>query len=305
MSSAALISSPLQAITLLEAVDASFVSPDSIYIAPQLVLEPALQSDLSNIAKCRKARISSIPKIALTSSLIIGDIYSQFAQLSIATARASSVTILEDGVATYRAMRQLAEGKPLIRAASDRPNSPLANLAQRKFQSHLSEGSIEWVLHREFMMKPCRVTPHYFHRMLSRRSERHLGITTVVAGSALAADGYIHNDRYLKWVHSVCSQNRQTLYVPHRRETEESVRVAVTAGAVIDNSGSAFEQILCDAPNVHSVYSLPTTPALTAQIIRPDVELILENINDWWQQPGPGGMREVVAIVHEILSEAS
>ena len=148
MSSAALISSPLQAITLLEAVDASFVSPDSIYIAPQLVLEPALQSDLSNIAKCRKARISSIPKIALTSSLIIGDIYSQFAQLSIATARASSVTILEDGVATHRAMRQLAEGKPLARAVSTRPNRALAKFAERTFQAHLSKDSIEWVMHR-------------------------------------------------------------------------------------------------------------------------------------------------------------
>lgn len=303
MSSAAIISSPLQAITLLEAVDASFVHPDSIYVAPQLVLEPAIQSDLSNIAKCWKARISSIPKIALASSLIIGDVYSQFAQLSIATARASSVTILEDGVATYRAMRQLAEGKPLIRAASDRLNSPLVNLAQRKFQSRLSKGSIEWVLHREFMAKRCRVKAHYFHRMLSKRSERHLGATTLVAGSALAADGYILNDRYLQWVRNVCSQNHQTLYVPHRRETEESVQVAVTAGAAIDNSGSAFEQILCDAPNVHSVYSLPTTPALTAQIIRRDVDLILENINDWWKQPEPVGMREVVAIVHELLGE--
>ena len=159
-------------------------------------------------------------------------------------------------------------------------------------------------------MKPSASTPSKTSARLDAasigcavNSQRHEPNSR--SGSALAADGYIHNDRYLQWVHNVCSQNHHTLYVPHRRETEESMQVAVTAGAAIDNSGSAFEQILCDAPNVHLVYSLPTTPALTAQTIRPDVDLILENINDWWQQPGLAGMREVVAIVHEILGEVS
>ena len=303
MTSAAIISSPLQAVTLLEAVDASYVTPTSIFLAPNLSLDTSTRNELNAIAACRMAKLSALRSIAASSTLIVGDPYSQLAQIAIALARTKTITILEDGVATYRAMRQLAADEPLERAVNKRANWLLRSVVQRRIHAHLRDHTLEWVLHREFSVPPCQVRPHLFRRMGLEQFETIPNVRAIVAGSALAADGYVVQDRYLHWLSNACSENEHTLFIPHRRESEESRRIAVEAGAKVTESGKAFEQILFATPNVHVVHSLPTTPALTTQTIRPDVRLVVQDVSDWWKQPDPLGMREVVAIVHELLGE--
>src|SRR5690606_10107697 len=84
----------------------------------------------------------------------------------------------------------------------------------------------------------------------------------VVIGSALAADGLVDQDAYVRWVTGLATDG-PLRYFPHRRQTPEILaRIAETPGVVVDRPGAPVELRLRGLHAGQRVVTLPSTSAV-------------------------------------------
>lgn len=300
---AALISSALQALTLLEAVHSGILKDPLILVSSKFTLDATTAEELTSIGELRTANAVTCRALFAARWLVLGDPYSRLGQLAVTARRCQRVSILEDGAATYRAIGQMHTGTPMQRAGERKMKpSRLQWAAQHRFSQLDGAHQLEWILHRPPAVDGASIITHRFDHLRSTTCVAHPGIRRVVAGSALSSDGHIKLAPYLSWLDATFALEGPTLFKPHRREPSSSFGLAETAGVHIDTAGGPIERLIHGTRDVANLHTLPSTPALTCQVVRPGLTVHIPPLGEWWNPDTPTGVMELAETVRQLAS---
>jgi len=301
----ALISSPLQALTLIEAVHLAIIDTPLILASSNLTLDATTTEELASVGELRTAKAITYRALFATRWLVLGDPYSRLGQLALNARRCQRVLVLEDGAATYRAIEQLHTGTPMQRAGDKRIKPTRRQMAAQNRLSRLNgPDQLTWILHRTPGIESASVVTHRFDHLRSTAYVAHPGITRVVAGSALSHDGHVQPATYLNWLDAVFALGGPTLFKPHRREPASSFGLAEAAGIHIDTTPEPIERLIHGMRDVVDLHTLPSTPALTCRAVRPGLTVHIAPLGEWWNRGTPSGVVELAETVRQLASSA-
>lgn len=278
----ALIGSPYQLLTLLEAVAAGVVpAPAVVLQGAPLQYSPLLSASTGMLAETRLLQDSTparvIGELRRASPLIIGDLYSRLGHMVLALRNHHDrLVALEDGAAMVRGLRSLTHGRPpLARAHARRQRTPAAGLARRRLASMLSEmtvvGALPVAPEVASRLRRCG-TLHYRHRFEWTRDRwpaRSDGARAgpLVLGSSLAADGIVQPRAYLGWLDENLSLPGAT-FRPHRRDLPDALSLVADRRVPMSTDPLPVEALLA-ASRPAEIITLPSTAALTARVLAP------------------------------------
>ena len=275
MSTIALVSSELQALTLAEGLAAGRLASCTVRVLGPWRPDAELSDLLSTTGEVRTLSVRDLGPLSTADVVILGDAYSRLGGALIMTRRPTRVVVLEDGAATLRARRQVSRGAPL-RRVNRRGRVRSLESAETSFLLKLSEKNrLEWWLSDRH--SPVRgvgeVWEHRFRR-LRRAAPLHTDddVRRLVVGSALTSDGHLRSQAYERWLRSI-PVDGQTYFVPHRRELSQHKKLVRGLGMSVLEPGVGIERAVCQMPALAELHSLPTTPVLTVPIVRPDIDV--------------------------------
>ncbi|WP_349828213.1 DUF6716 putative glycosyltransferase [Brevibacterium litoralis] len=244
--------------------------------------------------------------------LYVGDVYSgriQRTLLDPATARALTrglrVVLLDDGLATRTAVEVIASGTlpgGLVRERQSvgRARQGASVAALGLLRGLLRRGRLSWVTalpgaeeHGDlFSTHGGTLTHHDFAVTRSFPAAGDGPADRVVIGSAMVADGLVHESAYLAWLDRVLADGPVD-YHPHRREDRDLLRrIAARPGVRLRSGGLPVEIALARAPRGTAVYSLPTSATATLPFIMDDATFHVTPVPaDWWTGTAPEALR--------------
>ena len=256
-------------------------------------------------------RAGAKPKILRKQSpdrIYIGDACSGQVHKAIAMAylerRLPEVVILDDGLATYSTIEILtAKRGPLVRPRQKLKASRAimaAHVADR-LRGLAHSGRLRWhtalpvskSMRKEFLKTGAQITCHKFEHLQTLPTGGSHPRDNPVIGSALVADGLIHEDTYLSWLGSLIAEGPITYY-PHRRETDEFLtKLRANERVRIKNLGLPIELRLVNLPAESIIRTLPSTAAVSLATLNPDVTISVTKIPpEWWTGTSADSLRE-------------
>jgi hypothetical protein len=305
----ALIESPFQLLSLIEAIVAGVVEPPSQVIVPK-----PMQPDLVDLARAAGVEIGSwtvetslaavLRRAGHASHVVVGDVFSGRSQLVIARQPGVRTTLLDDGASSLHVAAALRDEVRLVRprVALGSRRLALGLVARTSLRRTANEGRLG--MFTAFVDRPQRligatVSENGF--AWTRRVALPDQLQTrrrVVFGSAMSEDGLISTASYRHWLaRSVVAG--ETSFVPHRRETEAMCGFVRDLGALVGpRGGLPAELTMRDAPDMTEFRTLPSTVALTLPLIRNRCVLVCDPVQaHWWTPAAPPPVRSLLASV--------
>lgn len=322
----ATIASPLQAMSLQEAVTAGVIeAPDVI-----LIRGPRPQIDGILALADRRLRHAAAPPLSTPSHLrllqganeiVVGDPFSTMAHLALLGDRAERVVILEDGAAVIGARRALSSAHPsLVRThgrsrvrqeLGRRATQRLRRLAERsdatlvgglpmshEIEHGLKAHSFAVVRHDFAWTRHVPIPPDAAVELVGQADR-------IVLGSALAADGHLDRRFYRQWLERQLTAGR-VAFLPHRRDEPWTRHLARELGALaVSSNHLTAELLLRDVEHELDIESFPMTAVLTLPLVRgqrPTAVRLTRLPARLWTPQTPASM---IALVDDIAEVAS
>ena len=284
----ATIASPLQAMSLQEAVTAGAIDPPDVVVvqgpreAVAAIFELA-DATLGNAVVERPSVRWHLDLLRRAPEIIIGDPFSRLAHLALLVRRRGRVVVLEDGAAVLRAWRACASGTALVRAHERRfAASSLGRLAASRLRWLAEHADVLLVgglpasadVAAALEARSITVIRHDFSWArsvslpASEISQAIAASGRVVLGSALCVDGHIRRSTYERWLRQHLDSDRP-VFLPHRRDERWTLQLAGELGARVSPSGHLCAELLLRDPSDELVIDgFPMTAALTVPLVR-------------------------------------
>ncbi|MEU2201431.1 hypothetical protein [Isoptericola sp. NPDC019482] len=230
----------------------------------------------------------------------------------------SRIVVVDDGLAALDLAHRLTSGSSLVRIGAP-PGSPrlgLAALAALRLRRVAEAGGLTLCtalpldadLRAWLRLLGVDVLEHSFGWLRGRPAGDAPQEPTVVVGSALAADGLVHPDRYVAWVRGLAADG-PLRYVPHRRhDPRVSALLEQVPGVALDAPGAPVEVRLCGLRPGQRVVTLPSASALTlAQLLAPrGVDVVPHAVpGDWWTDRVTPELYRHVGRAHDLATHAA
>lgn len=218
--------------------------------------------------------------------------------------RMPEVVILDDGLATYSTIEILTAARgPLVRPRQKLKASRAvmaAHVADR-LRGLAPAGKLRWhtalpvskAMRKAFLKTGAEITRHKFEHLQTLPTGGSHPRDNPVIGSALVADGLIHEDSYRAWLEELMAHGPITYY-PHRRETDEFLAELDRDERVrIKHVGLPIELRLVNLPPNSTIRSLPSTAAISLSTLNPDVTIAVTEIPpEWWTGASADSLRK-------------
>lgn len=289
----AYITSPLQALTLIEARSAGWVPDSFILLSPELNLPEVLLLELMKCGEISTSKPELRHFFKRTNWLILGDAYSRFGQILTLRSRAERLTFLEDGLATVAAISQLHSGQHLIRSGTVARNQRLiAAISHGRIRREYERNNVDWVVHRNYHEQISEIFEHNF-QYTKQFAAQVRSESTIIFGSSLVEDSYVKAHDYYEWLERAFDGGEKIVFKPHRREPEFSMQIAQKYGAHIEPKANASELLIAESPGLEKCITLPTTPALTSLAINQKLLLRYADPLPWMTANAPESLRSL------------
>ncbi|GAB3518202.1 hypothetical protein [Arthrobacter monumenti] len=270
--------SPLQLLSAVEGHGAGLLGRDTtIYPRAGAVgMSGILSSMMSQVpagVSFGQAR-TQIPSIraAGVDKWVIGDAFSgQVQRQLLRHPPAHEVVVLDDGLATRKLLSGLTRDipTPLLRPRAKRTPARdalglaawfrLRQLAQRGNLVVFTALPIDAQVHADFERLGGHLEFHRFEWLSTQPVTEIVNEPMIMVGSAMPADGLIHADPYINWVHEL-TEDGPVGYFPHRRETPELLaRIAANPMIRMKEHTVPVEMRLRGLCPPQTVHCLPST----------------------------------------------
>ena len=215
------------------------------------------------------------------------------------------VVILDDGLATYSTIEILtAKRGPLVRPRQKLKASRAvmaAHVADR-LRGLAPAGKLRWhtalpvskTMRKAFLKTGAEITRHKFKHLQTLPTGGSHPRDNPVIGSALVADGLIHEDSYRAWLDELMAHGPITYY-PHRRETDEFLAELDRDERVrIKHVGLPIEPAPGQsAAELHHPQSAQHRSDLPGHVLNPDVTIAVTEIPpEWWTGASADSLRK-------------
>lgn len=228
----------------------------------------------------------------------VGDLHSgQVQRALLAPLGERELVIIDDGLATLALLEQLASEKPVPLVRQSAPGgSQRRALGLAMWHLTRARAAAGKVLVVTAMPLPqalrgrladvgVAVEGHRFEWLRAQPVEETFSEPTMVVGSALAADGLIREEPYLRWVESLTEEGPLS-YFPHRRERGDALaRLAAHPRITVRPNTVPVEMRLRGLFPGQRVQALPSTaiPSLRLLLGGRDVRVHGSRVPDaWW-----------------------
>jgi hypothetical protein len=298
------VESPLQLLGAVEAFAAGVLGPRAQVAAYRPV--PTMAATATALTRLglppglslRLAHPTALARNAPGAIWAVGDVFSFPVQLRLAAGvLADGVALLDDGLATTAVVGTLVSpaGPPLIRnhEPQARWRHHLGSVTARRLRRLAAQGRLaactafspEPTTQAAWRALGGRLFLHDFAWLRRTPSSPAPRQATVVLGSALARDGLIRPDAYYNWVADAIRGRGPAAYFPHRREDRAELAARLPTGLEVVEAGVPVELALRGLGPDHTVFSLPSTAAVTLGrlLAGAGTEIAVTDIPaDWW-----------------------
>lgn len=230
------VESPLQLLSAIEAHGAGLLGTSTL-IRPRggaAGMDTTVQALMANAPEGVEfaAAGMEVPSVRTKGidRWVTGDAYSGRIQRALlAPSAAGEVVILDDGLATVNLLATLTRDRPtpLVRARSTprATRSMLGLAAWYRLRLLARQGKLMVItalpmpldVDRRFRRLGGNLEHHHFEWLGAQPVPETFDEPTIVVGSAMAADGLIHEGPYTTWLESL-TEDGPLSYFPHRRE---------------------------------------------------------------------------------------
>lgn len=306
------VESPLQLLSAVETHAAGLLGHE-VRIVPRqgMPLEATTQALLAQapagVEFVQAARKPPAPKSS-TDRFVAGDAYSGKVQRALlAGVKAKEVVIIDDGLATLALINQLVaeEPAPLVRARARNSAARTAmGLAMwHRLRQLAREGRLLIVsallvspdTQRRMAELGIKFAQHKFEWLSTQPVAERFTEPTLLIGSAMAADGLIHEEPYLQWIKSIAADG-PVAYFPHRRETAEFLeKISQIRNVVPKQHTVPIEMRLRVLRPGQEIRALPSTviPSLRLLLGNDARQLYPQAVPEsWWTESTPVPLRE-------------
>lgn len=322
----ALVESPAQLLNVLEwahqhrPVDGSVMGEQlTIMVLPPP--EPAARVQLDRMTELAEAagctvswhevrgghgvRLRALGKITAAVSaaetLVIGDPFSGFLQLVIATARTRDLVVVDDGSATLRFVEIMDSHDNLVRWHRNDQGTAVSRLVASRARRRMAAGASGMRPHRRLRlftaMPVSSPTIPIEANLLGWTREQYPAPRLLpgadLIGSSLVETGVVSLDHYLQAVAALVAGQRVGRYLAHRRESNEKLSVIAGMGVRVVRPGLPLELFARQGPIAERLISFPSTVVHTLPLVLADsrVELMVCDIDQAWLTPGLTAVR--------------
>lgn len=308
MTDHALVESPLQLITAVEALASS---PDAVihWRADARGMSAFMDAYRPEWLPAGIRARPGLPEkdLPISGRLLLGDVCSGRIQKLLADGYLArllpQVVVLDDGLSTVAVMRQLMLGfQPIQRPRT--PVSPLrlplSAFVSSRLRGLARKGRLTWCtslltdpgLQDQLEAAGLRVQAHRFEHTRALRAAEAPTTPAVVIGSAMAADGLIDTDAYRGWVRSAAQAGPVTYY-PHRREDPQFLQELERDPRIrVAEAGLPLELRLSALAAGTRIHSLPSTAALSLALMHPEAQVAVTGVPAaWWRPAAPQAFR--------------
>jgi len=209
---------------------------------------------------------------------LIGDGFSGQFRLAVAVLRPRRITFLDDGANALAFADAVTDARPFARPGVDERarSRVVVPFARERLLRCARGGGIDFFTAFEFGAsrvgeladRGIAVRRHAFE--WTRRTARAFITTThgrILLGSARPGDGLMPLAEYLDWVRREAADAPLT-YLPHRRETDEQLRmVAAIPGVVLSRPALPVEMLLAGAIERLEILTLPSSTTTTLPLV--------------------------------------
>jgi hypothetical protein len=286
VTSLAIIESPLQLVSLIEAIECGVCPRDSVVglrcdsSTTATLIELSRRSGFSQLRVLSNPSRRDLVRVARgVSRLVVGDLFSGLAQSLVLFSEFDEILVVDDGAATIEAFEAVRGGSSLVRPrdAHRSGRAALSSAALVAVRRASNRGGLRWFSNVIPAEGRRDVTMNGFR--WSRRAALDVELAPrqqVILGTALASDGLLSTDWYHQWLRRSAA-GPGAYFFPHRREMGDTVRMMTESGAVVvENQGLPAELCLRDMPTWTRFSTLPSTIALTLPALRESTDLRCE-----------------------------
>ncbi|MFE5310115.1 hypothetical protein [Isoptericola sp. NPDC056605] len=319
----AFVESPLQLLCAVEAHAAGHAGPRTRVLARADV--PALTAGVDAVRALGlpgdlDVDLAPVPRHLPHDVVVVGDPFSgAFQSALVRTLRPPTrIVVVDDGLATLDLAHRLTSGSSLVRIGAP-PGSlrfGLGALAALRMRRVAEAGGLSLCtalpldpdLRAWLRLLGIDVLEHGFEWLQGRPPAEAPAEQTVLVGSALAADGLLHPDRYLAWVRGVAADG-PVRYVPHRRhDPRVTALLEQVPGIEVDAPGAPVEIRLRGLRPGQRVVTLPSAAALTlSRLLVPRGVTVTPHAvpEAWWTDRATPGQRHRLRAAHELAVHAA
>ncbi|GAA1405633.1 hypothetical protein AUR04nite_15760 [Glutamicibacter uratoxydans] len=306
------VESPLQLLSAVETHAAGLLGHDVRIIPRQgMPLEATTQALLANapagVSFLPPARKPPAPKNS-ADRFVVGDAYSGKVQRALlAGIKAKEVIIIDDGMATLALIKQLTAMDPtaLVRARAKNSAARTAmGLAMWHRLRQLARESRLLIVSALLVDEPTqqrmeevgiKFAQHKFEWLATQPVAERFTEPTLLIGSAMVADGLIHEQPYLEWIASI-AEDGPVAYFPHRRENGQLLeKIGRIENLVAMQHTVPIEMRLRALRPGQEIRALPSTviPSLRLLLGHDAKALYPQPVPDsWWTDSTPHALRE-------------
>lgn len=318
----AFVESPLQLLCAVEAYAAGHAGARSQVLARADV--PGLAATVDAVRALGlpgrlDVDLAPVPRRTPHDVVLVGDPFSGAFQAALVRALRppTRIVVVDDGLAILDLAHRLTSGSSLVRIGAP-PGSlrfGLGALAALRMRRVAETGGLSLCtalpldpdLRAWLRLLGIGVVEHSFEWLRSRPAADAPAEQTVVVGSALAADGMVHPDRYVAWVRGLAVDG-PVRYVPHRRQDPRlSALLEQVPGVVVDTPGAPVEMRLRGLRPGQRVVTLPSAPALTLPRLLPRGVAVTSHAmpDAWWTDRATPDLRRHVGRAHSLATAAA
>ncbi|WP_313812499.1 hypothetical protein [Glutamicibacter sp.] len=306
------VESPLQLLSAVETHAAGLLGHDVRIIPRQgMPLEATTQALLTNapagVRFLPAARKPPAPNSA-ADRFVTGDAYSGKVQRALlAGVKAKEIIIIDDGMATLALIKQLTatDPTPLVRARAKNSAARTAmglamwhRLRQLARDSRLlivSALLVDDATQQRMEELGIKFAQHKFEWLATQPVAERFTEPTLLIGSAMVADGLIHEEPYLQWVASIAADG-PVAYFPHRRENGQLLEKLGRIKNVVPMKHTVpIEMRLRALRPGQEIRALPSTviPSLRLLLGHDARQLYPQAVPEsWWTDSTPQSLRE-------------
>lgn len=237
----------------------------------------------------------------------VGDLHSGVVQRALLGPLGErELMIIDDGLATLTLLHQLASTDPVPLTRSHAPGGAhrhaLGLAMWRLTRARAASGKV-LVVTAMPLAEPLRarledlgftVEGHRFEWLRAQPVTETFSEPTIVVGSALAADGLIEPEAYLRWVESL-TQEGPLSYFPHRREGAEALaRLAQHPLITVRPNTVPVEMRLRGLAPGQQVIALPSTAVPSLRLLLGGRDVRVHGVpvpEAWWKDAASPALR--------------
>lgn len=296
------VESPLQLLSAVETHAAGLLGTSTLIVprrnmplaATTKALLEAAPAGLSISEPARKPPAS----VGNDDRWVTGDAYSGRVQrVLLGPVQAKEVVIIDDGMATLALIRQLISDDPTpivrgrVKNSASRKALGLALWYRLRFMARdqrlliVSALDVGQEMRTKMHQLGIKFAQHSFEWLAGQPVEEKFLEPTLVIGSAMSADGLIHQQPYLKWLKTL-SEDGPFAYFPHRREEAQALKqISKLPNVHMKEHTVPIEMRLRALTPGQQIRSLPSTviPSLRLLLGKEQNQIFPKPVPaDWW-----------------------